>query len=300
MQEKYKGHIAILTANIIFGLHIPVSKALLAGWMSPLGYMLVRILFATIIFWAVSLFQPKEKVRPKDLLLIAVGGLFGFAIAQYTFALALNYTTPVTVSLIIALSPVVVMFLAALFLKEKITRNKIIGVTLAIAGAGLLIVCTASGGGGSNNMLGILILLLNIICYSIYLIITRKISSQYSGTTLMKWTFLTNLIIVLPIGYRELIVQPVFTTGGFHQGWWLLAYVLLISTVVGYFLMPVGLKRLKATTVSIYMNLQPVVASVVAIIIGQDYFSWDKPVAALLVIAGVYFVTQNKRQNGIS
>lgn len=294
MQEKYKGHIAVLTANVIFGLHIPVSKALVSSWMTPLGYMLLRILFASIIFWGVSLFQPKEKVKPQDLLLIAVGGLLGFTIAQYTFALALNYTTPVTVSLIIALSPVVVMLLAALFLKEKITRNKIIGVVLAIVGAALLILCNANGGGGSNNMAGILILLLNITCYSIYLIITRKISSRYSSVTLMKWTFLTNLIIVLPIGYSELLVQRIFTTGGFHEGWWLLAYVLLISTVVGYFLMPVGLKRLKATTVSIYMNMQPVVASVVAIIIGQDLFSWDKPVAALLVIAGVYFVTQNK------
>lgn len=294
MQEKYKGHIAVLTANVIFGLHIPVSKALVSSWMTPLGYMLLRILFASIIFWGVSLFQPKEKVKPKDLLLIAVGGLFGFTIAQYTFALALNYTTPVTVSLIIALSPVVVMLLAALFLKEKITRNKIIGVVLAIVRAALLILCNANGGGGSNNMAGILILLLNITCYSIYLIITRKISSRYSSVTLMKWTFLTNLIIVLPIGYSELLAQRIFTTGGFHEGWWLLAYVLLISTVVGYFLMPVGLKRLKATTVSIYMNMQPVVASVVAIIIGQDLFSWDKPVAALLVITGVYFVTLNK------
>lgn len=294
MQEKYKGHIAVLTANVIFGLHIPVSKALVSSWMTPLGYMLLRILFASIIFWGVSLFQPKEKVKPKDLLLIAVGGLFGFTIAQYTFALALNYTTPVTVSLIIALSPVVVMLLAALFLKEKITRNKIIGVVLAIVGAALLILCNANGGGGSNNMAGILILLLNITCYSIYLIITCKISSRYSSVTLMKWTFLTNLIIVLPIGYSELLAQRIFTTGGFHEGWWLLAYVLLISTVVGYFLMPVGLKRLKATTVSIYMNMQPVVASVVAIIIGQDLFSWDKPVAALLVITGVYFVTLNK------
>lgn len=126
MQEKYKGHIAILIANVIFGLHIPVSKALLAGWMSPLGYMLVRILFATLVFSGVSLFQPKEKIRPKDLLLIGIGGLFGFTIAQYTFALALNYTSTVTVSLIIALSPVIVMLLAALFLKEKITRNPIL------------------------------------------------------------------------------------------------------------------------------------------------------------------------------
>ncbi|MCD7969093.1 MAG: DMT family transporter [Alistipes sp.] len=291
--SNYKGHIAILAANLFLGIHIPVSKALLADWMTPTGYMLVRILFATVIFWGVGLFMPKEKVTAKDLMLIALGGLFGFTLGQYSFALALKYTSPVNVSLMVALSPVVVMLLAALFLKEKITRNKVVGVTLAIAGAALLILRAGQAGSGSNDMLGILIMAFNITSYSLYIIITGMVSGRYSGVTLMKWMYLTNLVFVVPMGLGGLSSQPVFTTGGFTTGWWLLIYVLIFSTTLAYFLMPVGLKTVKATTVSVYMNLQPIVASVVAIIAKQDTFTWDKPVALALVIAGAYIVSKH-------
>ena len=58
--------------------------------------------------------------------------------------------------------------------------------------------------------------------------------------------------------------------------------------------MPFGMKYLRATTVSVYMNLQPIVASLVAIFVGQDVFSWDKPLAALLVLAGAYIVSSSR------
>ena len=73
-----------------------------------------------------------------------------------------------------------------------------------------------------------------------------------------------------------------------------LAFALLFSTTLAFFLMPYALKRLEASTVSIFMNLQPIIASIVAVVVGQDYFTWDKPFAMLLVVIGVYLVTQNK------
>lgn len=133
--NKLKGHAAVLTANVIFGLNIPVTKFLLSGWMNPLGYMLSRTAVATLCFWVASLFVQKEKVSARDLLLIALGGFMGFIVSQYLTAVSLQYTTPVHFSLIVALSPVVVMLLAALFLREPISRQKVAGVALGIAGA---------------------------------------------------------------------------------------------------------------------------------------------------------------------
>lgn len=295
MRNTTKGHLAILGTNIIFGLNIPASKALMSGFMTPLGYTLARILFATLLFWAAACFFPREKVRPKDLFIIAVGGLFGFTLAQTTFAVALQYTSPVRVSLIIALTPVMVMLLAALFLKEHITRNKIIGIILATGGAALLILHAGSGGGGVNDLLGIVIMFANITCYAIYIIITRNVSARYSPVTLMKWMFLCNLIVMAPFGVRGFLVQPVFAEANW-EGLLILAYVLIIATAVSYFLMPVALRRLRATTVSVYINLQPVIASAAAIVLGQDFFTWDKLVAAALVIAGAYIVSRQSAQ----
>lgn len=295
--EKYKGYFAVFIANVIFGLHIPVSKALLSGWMTPMGFTLVRMLFGTLLFWTVGLFSKKEKVQPKDLLMIILGGFFGFVVAQFTLALALTYTTPVNFSLIVAMGPVVVMFLSALFLKEKITQNKVSGILLSITGAVLLIYHAGGNSSGTNDLLGIGIALINIISYAVYLILTRDVSQKYTSVTLMKWMFLFTLIYLLPFGAGDIFTQRIFSSETNLSAIFLLAFVFLFSTATGYFLMAIALKGLKTTTVSVYMNIQPIVASVVAIAVGQDAFSWDKPVAAILVLGGVLLVTKQKKQN---
>lgn len=289
--NKCKGHVSVLSANIIFGLNVPVTKALLAGWMTPLGYMAARTLSALILFWIIQCFTPKEKVSRKDLIIIAVGGMMGFIISQYLTAVSLQYTSPVYFSLIIALSPVVVMLLAALFLKEPVTRQKIIGVGLGIAGALLLIMQISNDTSGTNNLWGITLAIISITAYSIYLIVMRSIAQKYSAVTQMKWMFLFTALILVPLGAGEYSQQPLFSSAWEWSGVLELGFVLIFATAGGYFLMPFGMKYLRATTVSVYMNLQPIVASVAAIFIGQDVFSWDKPIAALLVIAGAYVVT---------
>lgn len=297
MRNTTKGHLAILGTNIIFGLNIPASKALMSGWMTPLGYTLTRVLFATLLFWVAGCFTRREKVSPKDLLVIALGGLFGFTLAQTTFAVALQYTSPVKVSLIIALTPVAVMLLAAFFLKESITRHKVIGILLAVGGAAMLILHAGGGGAGVNDLLGIGIMFLNITFYAVYIIITRNVSARYSPVTLMKWMFLCNLIIIMPFGVHDFFNQPIFSTPANWNGLLVLAYVLIMATAVSYFLMPIALKRLRATTVSVYINLQPIIASVAAIVLGQDVFTWDKLAAAALVITGAYIVSRQSAQD---
>ena len=169
--NKLKGHAAILSANVIYGLNIPVTKALLDKWMTPWGYMASRTLAALLIFWVIQCFTPKEKVTRRDLLIIAVGGIMGFVISQYLTALSLKYTTPVYFSLIVALSPMCVMILAALILKEPISARKTVGVLLGISGALLLIAFANNNDArGSNNLLGIGLACVSILAYSIYLI----------------------------------------------------------------------------------------------------------------------------------
>ena len=129
---KLKGHIAILMANVIFGLGVPVTKALLNDWVTPMGYMASRCVGATILFWVVACFLPKEHVERRDLITIMLGGLLGFFISQTLTAEALKYTTPVYFSLVAALTPVAVMILVAIFLKESVNTVKMLGVLLAI------------------------------------------------------------------------------------------------------------------------------------------------------------------------
>lgn len=291
VSEKWKGHVAVLCANLIFGLNIPISKALLSQWMTPFGYMASRTLVATIIFWIIQSFLPKEKVSPKDLAIIAMGGIMGFVVSQSLTAVSLQYISPVYFSLIVALSPLVVMLLAAIFLKEPITGKKMAGVVLGIAGALLMITQIDNSVSGKNNLWGIFLAVISVTAFSVYLIIIRSVAQKYTTVTQMKWMFLFAAIILVPLGCTEYSEQRLFSASWGWTGVWELAFVAILATSVAYFLTPFGMKYLRATTVSVYMNLQPIVSSVAAICIGQDSFSWDKPLAAVLVIAGAYVVS---------
>lgn len=290
--NKLQAHSAIVLANTIFGLGVPVTKLLLDEWVSPMTYMATRSLGAAIVFWTIASLMKPEHVERRDLLVIMFGGLMGFVISQTLTAWALDYTSPVYFSLIATLTPVAVMLMAALFIGERITGIKSLGVLLGIAGAVLMVFMSQTSGSGSNDLLGIALAILSVLTWAIYMIITRKVAQKYSPVTQMKYVFLVSAIVTVPIAWPELADQKLYTLSTFGwDGAMEMAFIVLMATVLGYFLIPFAMRHLSATTVSVYTNLQPMIASFVAIIIGQDRLTWDKPVAALLVLLSAYIVT---------
>ena len=290
--SKMQAHGAILLANTIFGLGVPVTKLLLEDWVSPMTYMATRSLGAAVVFWLIAAFMKPEKVEHRDLMVIMLGGLMGFVVSQTLTAEALNYTSPVYFSLIATLTPVAVMLMAALFIGERITGLKFLGVLLGIAGAVLMVVMGQTSGSGSNDLLGITLAILSVLTWAVYMIITRKVAQKYSPVTQMKYVFLVSAIVTVPLAWPELSEQRLYSAATFGwDGALEMAFIVLMATVLGYFLIPYAMKYLSATTVSIYTNLQPMVASFVAIAIGQDRLTWDKPVAAVLVLLSAYIVT---------
>lgn len=289
--KKLQGHAAVLTANVIFGLGVPVTKLLLDHWVTPMGYMASRSLFAAIIFWIISLFMPKEKVARKDLVVILLGGLLGFVVSQTLTAECLKFTTPVYYSIIATLCPIATMLMAALFLGEKINGLKTVGVVLGIVGALIMVFANQTLSSGSNDLLGISFGFLSLAAWVVYLLITRKVSQKYSAVTQMKWVFLISAVVTVPIAWGGLDDNALYTAAWGWDGVAEMAFIVVFATVLGYFAIPFAMRYLSATTVSVYTNLQPVVASVVAFAIAQDTLTWDKPVAGVLVLLSAYIVT---------
>ena len=291
-ENKVEAHISLLVANIIFGLGVPITKLLLDNWVSPMAWMATRCIGAAVIFWGISLFMPKEKVAAKDLFVIMVGGLTGFLVSQTFTAWAIDFSTPTYVSLIGTLTPVMTMVCAALFIGERTSAKAILGVVVGIIGAVLIVVMNWQGGAGKNDVLGIGFALLSLLTWAIYLIITRKVSARYSAVTQMKWIFLVSGIAVFPFSWSDLRHSTLYSSAWQWSGVLEMAYIVVLATVVGFFAIPFASRYLKATTVSVYTNLQPIVASFVAIILGQDVLTWDKPVALVLVLLSAYMVSK--------
>lgn len=186
------------------------------------------------------------------------------------------------------------MLLAALFLRESINRKKTLGVVLGISGVWVLISQMDISSPGTHNLLGISFAVINTVMLGLYLIIIRKVAAKYSPVTLQKWMLLFATCSLLPFGLEELPLQRIYSSDIHFVALLQLGFVLLFATVLKSLLLPFALKRIKPTVASVYINLQPIIASVVAIMIGQDIFSWDQPVSALLVIAGVLLVSLNR------
>ena len=290
--KKLQGHSALLLANTIFGLGVPDTKNLLDQWISPMGYMATRCLGAAAIFWLISLFMPKEKITRADLFIIMLGGLMGVVVSQTLTAWALTYTTPIYFSLIATLTPVATLVAAVFFLHERMSVKGLVAVFMGIAGAMLMVFMGWQSGRGSNDLLGIGLTILSVLTWVAYLIITRRASSKYTAVTQMKWIFLVSSIAVLPFSWNDLLSAPLYSSATAWPGLLSMAFIVLFATVAGYFAIPFAMRYIEATTVSIYTNLQPIIASLVAIALAQDILTWDKPIALVLVLLSAWLATR--------
>lgn len=293
--DKLKGHLLILAANILFAINMPVSKYLLPLHVTPEALTIMRMAFAAVMFWISSLFVPYQKVPPKDLALLFVCALCGVGFNQGLFIWGLNSTSPVDASIIATAVPIFVMILAALILKEPITGKKASGVLLGVAGAVSLILQANQAGSQGGSLGGNLMITFSGFIYSIYLVLSKPLTARYSAVTMMKWMFLFSTLAVMPFTVGHILQTPAFhhPTPDYGELGALL-FVLFGATFVPYLLIPMSLKRIRPTTVSMYNYVQPIIASLIALLAGQDKLSFGKFLSAALVFLGVYLVTQSK------
>ncbi|MDR2764237.1 MAG: DMT family transporter [Tannerella sp.] len=294
MEDKnVKGHAALFTAYLIFGLNTPVSKTVLAeGDTSPMALTFFRFAGAAALFWLASLFVKKERVCRRDIFLFFIASMFGILINQMSFIVGLSMTSPIDASVITTTVPILTMILAAFFLREPITWKKAGGVLVGAAGALLLIFNGSSVHSGSVNRIGDWLCVLSCTAFALYLTAFKKLILRYSAITSMKWMFLYATVVGLPFCWRDVASVPYAALP--PDTVIRIVYVVALATFAAYLLIPIGQKSLRPTVVSMYNYLQPLVSSIVAVVAGMDVFGWSKGIASLLVFLGVYLVTQSK------
>ena len=295
MNEKTTGHLACFIAYAIFGINIIVCKDLTSSRLiSPLALFCLRSLGAGSLFWIISCFLPKEKVEKKDYGKIMMASLLGFFLTQMTFLIAIPDITPMDCSIVSSLSPIYTMFIAAFALKEPITLRKVGGVAISFLGVIYLILNTVTGQGSTveTSWVGILLMIANSLCFSLYLGLFKPVITKYSVITFMKWIFLFAAAFSLPLAGKELITFDYSLLSGTYLSE--LAFLIVCSTFITYFLIPLGQKRIRPTLVSMYSYVQPIIAIVISIWVGMDTLSWQKVLAAVMVFGGVVLVNYSR------
>jgi len=295
MKSNKSALIALLLVQLFYGVTFTFANDVIdGGYIQPYGFILFRVSLAGVLFLVFSIWTPSEKIDRKDFPKFITAAFFGVALNMLAFFKGLQFTTPINGSVIMVTTPIIVLILSAIILREKITKIKVFGILAGLSGALILSVYNTSTNAGDYILLGNFLVLVNAASYSYYLILIKKITAKYHPFTFIKWLFLFGTLFVLPFGYRELSVVD---WGSFTPYIWFSAlFVVVCATFATYLLNPLALRKLSATTVSTFVYIQPIFAGIFAIIMGSDSISAVKIVAALLIFLGVYLVTKNSTQ----
>ncbi len=290
-QANLLAHIALFTTNFIYAANYSIAKLVMPAFIPPFGFIVLRVSAACILFW-LSAAWVRERVERADIPRLALCGLTGVAINQLLFFKGLNWTTPIHGSLIMLVTPILVVIISSILIKEKITWQRQIGILLGCVGALLLIVGGKTIAINTNSLWGDLFIFINAVSYAIYFVLVRKMLQKYHAVTVSAWMFSFGLLIVLPIGFNETmdINWQIFTP----IAWWSLAFVLFFVTFVAYLCNAYAMRTLSPSIAGAYIYSQPILATIIAISLGKDELSIIKLIAAILIFIGVALVSKTK------
>ncbi|GAA4804367.1 DMT family transporter [Litoribaculum gwangyangense] len=304
IKNTTKAHLALLGANIIYGANYIIAKGIMPNKIGPSAFVFIRLSCCALLFWGIKFLFVKEKVEKRDLLRLALCGLFGGALNQMLFFHGINLTSPIDASIIQTSNPVLVLIFSLIILKEKLTKNKIIGITMAGIGAVFLILY-GNKVQGTSSFLGNLFVFLNACSYGLYLVIAKTLMQKYQAITVVSWVFLFGFMYAFPFGIGDFLNTnfEAFTTNTYLT----IGYVVLFTTFFAYLFNIYALKYVSPAITSSYVYLQPVVSfilvSVLAYIFMQSDYAQDislvKILSCLLVAAGVYITSKSQKKSPI-
>ena len=292
MSKRNLALIGATIVSIIYGVTFTIAKDVMPLYIDAYGFILLRAGGSMILFWLVWLFMPKEKIALNDFPRIIAAAFFGVAFNMLTFFKGLSLTSPISAAVIMVSTPMIVLTLSALIMKERMQKRMVLGIILGLIGTAFLILYGKSIGSATNAGLGNFLVLVNAISYGFYLIIVKKLMDKYNAFTFVKWIYLFGFIMVLPFGWSQF--QAFEWTLVPMDICWKIGFVVVFSTFLTYLLNLLSMKELKPTTVAVFIYLQPLFATIFAISLGKDELSLVKIGSAILIFVGVYLVTQKK------
>lgn len=289
-KNKLIALISAFIATTIYGLNHTIAKVIMPDYIGAFGLVQLRLMGAGFIFFIVSFLAPKQKIDTADYLRLFFAALLGMCINMLMFLKGLELSTPINSSVMITLTPVMVLVLSYIFLKEKIGILKLGGIMIGFAGALILIFYGKKlSANAPNAMLGNIMFLINASAFAGYLVLSKPLTQKYNTLVLMKWMFFIGIILALPVTFNEF--RSVEWTSLPFTAVWRMSFVVVGTTFLTYLLNMYALKSLPASTIGAFIYLQPPIAIIYAIITGNDTLDLVKIIAMVLVFSGVYFAT---------
>ena len=292
MSKISLAHIALVFTNIFFAINLTAVKHLTNAELAmPFGINVVRVGVTVLLFWILYLLKPVNiKIDKPDRRRLFLCAVVGIAINQLFFLKGLSLTYPIHAALLLLITPILIVFIAAWVLKERLGLLKVTGLALGISGALVLVLAKESSGNSENVLLGDLFIIINAVSYTIYFIMVKPLMAKYNPIVILRWVFTIGLVLVLPFGWVEFTQIPWerYTVIDFTS----MGLVVISGTFLAYLFNLYGIKILGASIAGFYIYTQPVFAALIAMLVLHEELASYKIIAAILIFTGVYLANK--------
>jgi drug/metabolite transporter (DMT)-like permease len=271
---------------------LAIAAKIVLRQLPPFAVIAFRAPAATGILLAVCLIlRASLKLPARELALIAVHAFFGITANQLLFIAGLERSTATNAVVIGATIPVFTVGVALLLKREQATTAKIMGLAVAFFGA-LTVVGGARFEAGGRVLVGNLLMVLNSLSFSIYLVISRPLLARNQTLPVITWTMLFGALGVLPFGAGAFAARAATLS---PTSWAALVYIAIFPTVGTYFLNAYALRRAPSSLVAIYIYVQPVIgAGLAALFLGERPTVFTG-IGAAFIGLGIWFVNRSAR-----
>ena len=293
MNKTLRAHVALFISQVLYAASFPIAKVVMEGVPSTL-LVVMRVSGAILLFSVSSLFV-KDKVERKDFPRLFLLAVCGVAINQSFFLKGLHLTSPIDAAIMMITTPILVLVIASLIIKEKITLLKLSGIIIGFSGAAYLVYQNLRGVHKDSSFLGDIFIFINAVAWGTFLVLVKPLMKKYHTITILKWTFIFGFPLVLPFGISDAI----------NFDWQSLTFkiicfilfIVVFITFVAYLFNTLALKELSPSVVSAYIYLQPLLTALITIFIFKnDTLTWEKSTSALMIFIGVYLVSMEKKE----
>ena len=139
MSKRNLALIGATIVSIIYGVTFTIAKDVMPAYIDAFGFIFLRVGGSVLLFWLTWLFMPKEKIALGDFPRIITAAFFGVAFNMLTFFKGLSLTSPISAAVIMVSTPMIVLVLSAIIMKERLKKRKVFGIVLGLFGTALLI-----------------------------------------------------------------------------------------------------------------------------------------------------------------
>lgn len=289
MSKSVRLHSALLVVAILFSLNYILGKIVLRHF-TPLAFAWVRVALSAIALhlWCRFRLSSLPRLPTSQRRALWIYAVLGVVINQLLFLTGLSLTTAHEAAILITTIPVFTLGAAVVLGREMLTRRKTVGIGLALAGA-LTVVGLGQLSGNRAALIGDLLILLNCLSFSLYLVLSKSVASIVEPERVVSFMFSAGALLMFPFAFNALR-RTVWTLIP-AEGWLALIAVVAGPTVVAYLLNAWALGQADSSTVAVYAYLQPFLATILATLLLGEVITGSDLAGAVLIFAGVYVVS---------